>query len=161
MHAWDVVGDIVKIGLGAAIGLIGAKFADARQWNKQRKARRIDTLESIAKDFEAAHQAVLKFAGEVQSRRSILQHPPSFDETETVLRTSINSVESRLQLLGYSTCVERLMNYSSAVNDFVQATNAEGSDTLERLTECRRKLWDNRDSFYATLRSQYEASERA
>ena len=52
MTAWEVLDDAVKIGIGAIIGLVGARFAHTREWRTQRKARRIDTLESIAKDFE-------------------------------------------------------------------------------------------------------------
>jgi hypothetical protein len=56
MTGWEVLDDTAKIGLGAAIGLLGAKLAHAREWKKEKSNRRIATLEKITEDFEKAHK---------------------------------------------------------------------------------------------------------
>jgi hypothetical protein len=157
--AWEVVDDAVKIGIGAVIGLVGARFAHAREWHTQRKARRIDTLENIAKDFENAHNAVNDLSVEVRTRRIRGQKLPSPREAGTVVRSQINSVESRLQLLGYEECVSRVRKYWNAAGKFTAAMVEEGSGAEEIFTESKRELWKARDEFYAALRAEYQSSE--
>lgn len=159
MTGWQVLDDVVKIGLGAALGLLGAWFADMRAWRKQRNARRIDTLESIAKDFEIAHQALIDLSVDVRARRVKLEALPSPKEAGIIFRGQINSVESRLQLLSYPQCVASLKKYSDASHDFMPAMIAEGSGAEESFRAAMGKLLTARAEFYCAMREQYAVSE--
>ncbi len=53
MTGLEILDDAVKIGLGAAIGLVGAKLSHAREWQTERSSRRIATLEKTAFDLAA------------------------------------------------------------------------------------------------------------
>jgi predicted metal-dependent hydrolase len=157
--AWEVIDDAVKIGIGAIIGLVGARFAHTREWRTQRKARRIETLENIAKDFEDAHRALDDLSVEVRTRQIKLQKLPSPKEAAMVVRSRINSVESRLQLLGYKECVSRVRKYWNAASNFTAAMVEEGSGAEEKFAESKRTLWTAREEFYAALRAEYQSSE--
>jgi hypothetical protein len=67
MTGLEILDDAVKIGLGAAIGLVGAKLSHAREWQTERSNRRIATLEKITEDFEKAHQGRIAVARSVDN----------------------------------------------------------------------------------------------
>jgi hypothetical protein len=158
---WEVLDDAVKIGLGAAIGLLAARFAHVRDWRKQRKIRRIDTLEAIAKDFEIAHQTLIDLSVDVRTAQVKLQKPPSPKEAGRTVRSQLSSVESRLQILGYAECVGSLKNYSHATSDFTKAMIAEGSGAEDQFTTSKGELYKARAEFYCALRNEYQKSEAA
>jgi len=158
---WEVFDDAVKIGLGAAIGLLGARFAHAREWRKQRKIRRIGMLESIAKDFEIAHQTLIDLSLDVKTSQAKLQKPPSPEEAGRIVRSQFNAVESKLQILDYAGCVDRLKNYAHAASDFTEVMIVEGSGAEEQFKISRGKLHKARAEFYYALRTEYQKSETA
>jgi hypothetical protein len=116
MTGWEVLDDAAKIGLGAAIGLLGAKLAYAREWKKEKSNRRIATLEKITEDFEKAHQAIIDLSVEMKTS-AIRGQPwlPSSGEVGKLVRGQISSVEARLALIGLKTCSESVQRYYEQV----------------------------------------------
>jgi hypothetical protein len=157
MTGWEVLGDAVKIGLGAAIGLLGAKLAHAREWKKEKSNRRIATLEKITEDFEKAHQAIIDHSVEIKTQEIRGQpHLPESGEVGKLVRGQINSVDARLALLGLKTCSESVQRYYKQLRSTFDTIRVPGEERDNEL----RNLHQARNDFYALMQAEYERAQQ-
>src|SRR5439155_9026286 len=94
MTGLEILDDAVKIGLGAVIGLVGAKLSHVREWQTERSNRRIATLEKITEDFEKAHQ------GRIAVARSVDNDDDARWLAERLHRSFGSSVDVNTRFLG-------------------------------------------------------------
>jgi hypothetical protein len=157
MSGWQVVlDDAVKIGLGAMIGLLGARLAHAREWKKEKSNLRIATLEKITEDFERAHQAVIDRSVEVKLAEIRGRPVPNSEEVGKLVRGQINSVDARLALLGLKACSESMQRYYSQLRTTFGKLPEPGEERDNEL----KALHKARNDFYALMQSEYEKAQQ-
>jgi hypothetical protein len=155
MTGWEILDDAVKIGLGAAIGLFGAKLAYAREWQKEISNRRIATLEKITEDFEKAHQAIVDFSVQIKTCEVRGQRGPDSTELGKLVRGQISSVDARLALLGLKACSEGMRQYYEQIQNTFGKLPQPGEERDNAL----RALNKARHDFYGLMQTEYAKAQ--
>ncbi|ATI48417.1 TPA: hypothetical protein I7203_21585 [Vibrio vulnificus] len=170
----EILDTAVKIGLGALIsGATTWKITQLQHKNddeKQRRARKLESLESVAEQVEVfSHHSMVYWARIVDfTRRKSSGSKLSEDflkelnEARTNLYRSyknLNSAESKLLLLGLSDSQQSLRAFGEAVSSFyAEVYVGEHGKPLEEVKLWREDILDNRRIFFEDLSSAYEKS---
>jgi alkylation response protein AidB-like acyl-CoA dehydrogenase len=149
MDGWEVLGDAVKIGLGASIGLLGAKWQYKREWEKEQKVRRINALESVTADFERVMGEIVEMSVEIELSRLHLQTLPDASEAGKLIRQKLAGVESRLALMGMKEAARAIPHYREKFNEVVKAMLPEASEA--ELNKTMTDLFASRSDVYDTF----------
>ncbi|WP_217557865.1 hypothetical protein [Vibrio metschnikovii] len=170
----EILDTTVKIGLGALIsGVTTWKITQLQHRNdneKQRRARKIESLESVAEQVEVfSHHVMVYWARIVDFTRrkgggSQLSDDflKELNEARTNLYHSyknLNSAESKLLLLGLSESQQSLRVFGEAVSRFyAEVYIGEHGKPLEEVKVWRDDILENRRIFFEDLNLAYENS---
>ena len=156
----DLLDDALKLGLGAALGLIGAKLAADREWRKDKNSRRINSLETIAKDLGLGYQAVLDFSVEVKRCLNESEKPPTRHKTEMLYRSLMIGVDSKLNLLGYKDAIRCVHDYQAEVSNFIYEVQNNALNEA-KVRAALRRVDTAKEHFFDALRAEYQRAERS
>jgi hypothetical protein len=166
----EILDTAVKVGLGAAISVLGsyfvAKLTHERTVAKERSERRRALLETVAEQVASFAQATLKHWGVVVNW---IQYP-SASEFTTEMRADlavrlaefnesfkeVTSAESKLSLLGEIDCESLLRDYANSAVPFREDIVAKRDLTVEELDTYHDKLQEKHDAFFAELSKVYK-----
>jgi hypothetical protein len=156
----EVADDAIKIGLGAAIALIGSLMTSDRDWVRDTKKRRLDSLEAVAADFEIAFQSWLSMSRAYESNKRAGRPSSGLSELNQTTRNQITSVESRLRLFGYADCVAALNDFRIKLMTAMGVLIAEGPEAVSTKQEANSALAESRQHFYMQMRLAYQNAEQ-
>ncbi len=167
----EILDTAVKVGLGAAISVLGsyfvAKLTHDRTLQKERAERRRALLESVAEQVATFGQAALNHWGFVVNW---IQHTDASQEMSAEklaelirlrnnLLDSTKEVESagaKLTLLGETECDDRLRSYVNSVVPFREDVVTTRDLTVEELDSYHQRLASKHDAFFAELSRAYK-----
>jgi hypothetical protein len=158
MTILDVIDDAIKIGLGALIGLWGARLHYGRERRKEKSDRQIVAIQKIGEDFMAAHTAAIDLSVEVRTAIVQLRRHPSSADAGKLIRAQILSTESRLAVLGLEQCQQALWNYYANLKNLFEKMSGTNDQAIQ---EAARALQETEKTFFEQLHEEHKRSEAA
>ena len=165
--ALEVLDDVVKIGLGAAIGLVGAFITRKHDREKERARRRSDAIERISADFEAAHAVVTEYYGFMQAGFIDPKLRTVFESRLSELRINkflpalqaLHGLEGRLMLLGLPESAKAMQAYIMLVieyqNEAHECLTKGQPDRIAKLPLFGGRLYEHRTALFRSLSTTY------
>jgi hypothetical protein len=158
MTTLDVIDDAIKIGLGALIGLWGARLHYGREHRKEKSDRQIVAIQKIGEDFMAAHTAAIDLSVEVRTAILQLRPHPIPAEAGKLIRGQILSSEARLAVLGLTQCQQALWNYYERLRSLFAKMSTTDDQAI---AEEAKALQEAENTFFQQLHEEHKRSEAA